>query len=363
MNKSNHDNCVVIVDETESLEDLVRHDPGVTYWQASLMVASILWNDIICNGIPPLLLFSIYLVLGGLYRIFPQNNICRVTLLVALALPIIMSAIFLLKFTRKFVNERYPPFESAQILLVERIRVGRAKRKDAYDLFLPPPSSDGTGTTNAKFGIVFFPGALVSHTSYAAIASKLSDRGILVIILSLEPLRCDNNVESSKRRVLNAINNIVSESEATVDEWVLSGHSYGAFMAIYVASEMKPGVSRLVFCGLREKWLDDISSRSNPPQVLLINGSEDKLVNKPSKKQKEAFRNSYPPVFTSSSKGSKGSTTHITIEGGNHAGFGHYGPQGMDGIRTITLAEQQEIFIKKTLEFLTADIKMEAEKE
>eukprot|EP00536_Pseudo-nitzschia_multiseries_P012743 jgi/Psemu1/309370/fgenesh1_kg.504_\ len=43
------------------------------------------------------------------------------------------------------------------------------------------------------------------------------------------------------------------------------------------------------------------------------------------------------------------------IEGGNHAGFGHYGPQDLDGVRSITLEQQQAIFVEKTVEFLMAN--------
>ena len=171
-------------DDTELLENLVRFDPNITYSQAILPVLSFFWNrHIICSVIRPLILVTISLILVGLLRVFPHNDIVRVSVLVGFALPLIGSALFLIKGIRMFVNNRQSAFKSAQNLLLERIKVGRANRKkDAYDLFLPPPPSI-TETKKTKVGIIFFPGALINHTSYAPIASQLSDWGIVVVVI------------------------------------------------------------------------------------------------------------------------------------------------------------------------------------
>ena len=150
-------------DDTELLENLVRFDPNITYSQAILPVLSFFWNSIICPVIRPLVLVTISLILVGLLCVFPHNGIVRVSVLVAFALPLIGSALFLIIGIHMVVNNRQSAFKSAQNLLLERIQVGRATRKkDAYDLFLPPPPSI-TETKKTKFGIIFFPGALVNH--------------------------------------------------------------------------------------------------------------------------------------------------------------------------------------------------------
>lgn len=47
--------------------------------------------------------------------------------------------------------------------------------------------------------------------------------------------------------------------------------------------------------------------------------------------------------------------THwVNIEGGNHAGFGYYGPQGGDGTATISREAQQAQVVKATLDLLKA---------
>ena len=45
------------------------------------------------------------------------------------------------------------------------------------------------------------------------------------------------------------------------------------------------------------------------------------------------------------------------VQGGNHAGFGHYGPQAFgkqkDGIRLISLAEQQDLVLRHATAFVS----------
>lgn len=44
----------------------------------------------------------------------------------------------------------------------------------------------------------------------------------------------------------------------------------------------------------------------------------------------------------------------IVIDGGNHAGFGHYGPQAGDGVATIDREEQQRQTAETVLQFVRA---------
>lgn len=345
------ENDDVAVGDTEALKDLVRHDLSVSILQVIPVIASFFWNKVLLQRVKPLSLLSVYVVLAGMYYKFRLNAIVRICVTGALALPIICSAIFIFVLARKFVNNRHPAFQSAQDILMERIKVGRAKRKkDIYDLFLPPPSSTQVGNRDKKHGIIFFPGALVNHTSYASVASKLSDKGILVVVVSLEPIRFDNNTETNKQRALKAMQEVVFENDITVDEWTLSGHSAGAAVAMNLVSEMQIGINRMVLCGATKKSFEENAvSRNSNAKVLLVNASEDGIVKRASTSQKS------PSSTSNDRKESKCKTTHIMIEGGNHAGFGHYGPQDLDGVRSITLEQQQAIFVEKTVEFLMAN--------
>ena len=47
-------------------------------------------------------------------------------------------------------------------------------------------------------------------------------------------------------------------------------------------------------------------------------------------------------------------TELLVIEGGNHAGFGHYGPQAGDGVASIDREEQQRQTAESVLAFVRA---------
>mmetsp|Transcript_17953 Transcript_17953/g.41202 ORF Transcript_17953/g.41202 Transcript_17953/m.41202 type:complete len:140 (-) Transcript_17953:310-729(-) len=127
---------------------------------------------------------------------------------------------------------------------------------------------------------------------------------------------------------------------------VLSGHSAGVVNAIQLAAEMQPNINRLLLCGARKKFLSSVSNIDL--KVLMVIGSEDGLLNGAGDSQTN-------PPSDNESEGNKCKTTHVTIQGGNHAGFGHYGPQDNDGKRTISLEQQQAIFVEKIMEFLAGD--------
>jgi len=113
---------------------------------------------------------------------------------------------------------------------------------------------------------------------------------------------------------------------------------------------------------------DKMYASNSPPlrdaagvNVLVINGSEDKiatshLLSGPDKEKifRENMPPPPPPVNTGAS-GDRGYTYTETIVGGNHAGCAAYGPQTFpipDGIRTITLEEQQKMTAELTADFL-----------
>ena len=101
----------------------------------------------------------------------------------------------------------------------------------------------------------------------------------------------------------------------------------------------------------------------NDINALVINGSEDKIAKStkfsgPDKLvqfEKNMPPVSPPPFADVASKNNRGHTLHITIEGGNHSGCAHYGPQTFpipDGIRSITLEQQQRLTVEATADFL-----------
>ena len=100
-------------------------------------------------------------------------------------------------------------------------------------------------------------------------------------------------------------------------------------------------------------------------KVLVINGSNDKIATSTvfsGPEKEKIFRENMPPAppLASSSGDSvadkSASYTYVeTIHGGNHAGCASYGPQTFpiaDGVRSITLEEQQRQTAELTAKFL-----------
>jgi hypothetical protein len=330
----------------EPIEALVLTDPSITYSRA-VMPALNFMLIFLGQNINPMMAIVVYLIVGVIYYSFPNNHIIRTTMAASLILPFIAIPLLWANITMVLVTRRLPAFKSAHNLLLERIQAGRARRKkDGYDIYLPPNAE------KTKFGIIFFPGALVNHTAYAPIARKLSDEGILVVVMSMEPTRFIADSEICKKMALMVMYEVLSVGDVNVEEWVLSGHSGGAAIAMNLADEMKPGISKLVLCGIGCNHMGIKTLREAAIDVLVMNGSNDAIVKHCSEEEQQEFRNVLPPT----SSGGKGKTEYVTIDGGNHAGFGHYGPQTyprLDGERAITLDEQQNAFVQKTLEFLS----------
>jgi len=323
--------------------DLVRSDPGLTWTQAY----------------PPILKYSLSkirsvlgpthaLVLGaaapGIMFVFPGSALHILLATAGLVPAGILSIVLFMSVS--IVRHRQPPFKSAQNLLVERIKRGRAMRRHGYDLFLPPGS-------DVKMGLLFYPGALVSHTVYAPVAARMSDLGVLVCVMSLEPLRIAvDSVEELKKNTLRTMYEVMSTGDHDVSEWAVGGHSSGGMTAMELAAAMKPGVSKLVMWGSAGAGFLPIPSlKGATMDALVLIGSKDALISRIPEWKKKQFRSQLPD-------GPRGSTTFGTIDGGNHAGFGHYGPQtfpACDGVRTIALEDQQRIAAERTVQFLTGD--------
>lgn len=326
--------------------DLILSDPSLTYSQA-MLPSLIFLLEFLGKSASPVTVVAGYLVLGGIYYYTHLKVLAVIGFL-----PILLFLLFWAKLSRTFVTRRLPAFKSAHNLLLERIQSGRAKRtRDGHHIYLPKPSSE----KKKKYGMVFFPGALVNHTAYSPLACKLSDAEMVVVVMSLEPTRFSSDSEMCKKMALLIMYEVLSISDVNVDEWILAGHSAGAAVAMSLAAEMKPGVSKLILCGIGSDHMRIKTLRDAAIDVLVMHGSNDGLVNSCTEQEKQHFRSVLPPE----TKGGKGKTEYITIDGGNHAGFGHYGPQSYprsDGERTITLDQQQDTLVQKTLELLSAKI-------
>lgn len=335
---------------SSEIEDIVGSDYTVSYSMYVWPVMSFFWKHKICKTIRPGLLLGIYLGMGAIYWQSKPSLLSRVVLALGI-LPVLGVTIFVAACIYFFKNFRKEPLQEAQDLLKQRIAKGRAERITktdgvSYDLYLPKHqiSRHDNKNRNHQVGVLFFPGASVHHGAYAPIASALSDKGFLVAIVSLEPIRFVSDLETNLKLASQTMEG--TTADFVVDEWVLAGHSAGAMSALTLAAETNitatAPVRKLVVCGVGRNEMRNGTEtlRDKTVEVLVINGGEDRLVNSVSKAQAEAFREFLPPK-----------TTRVIIEGGDHAGFGHYPPQSV-GDRTISLENQQRVFVENTVQFL-----------
>ncbi|KAL7529268.1 hypothetical protein ACHAXR_002874 [Thalassiosira sp. AJA248-18] len=283
-----------------------------------------------------------------------------------------------LKVAQNLLANRQDAFKSARNLLVDRITIGRAQRLKRCDVYYPSiPEGE---ERKAKCGLIFYPGALVNRTAYAPIATRLSEAGILVAVANLEPYRVILKLAEYplKQEVMHILSDSILLSKGgiwTVDEWAIGGHSMGGHVAIAaVANELSSTIKKVVLWGV----LSYPSPKTYPCKrtlreikdvdALVVNGSNDDIINSGGiggKNAVEQFEAMMPPKrrpsFADVASGNKqGYTHHVTIEGGNHAGCAHYGPHTFprpDGIRAITLEQQQRRAADATVDFLLGGTK------
>ena len=126
------------------------------------------------------------------------------------------------------LNNRQEAFKSARNLLIDKIAKGRAQRMQRCDVYYPLRLQGEP--LKARYGIIFFPGALVDRTAYAPIASRLSEMGILVAVANNEPHLVIVKLDGYpiKEEVLHILSDSVLCSNRgtwTVKDWALGGHS------------------------------------------------------------------------------------------------------------------------------------------
>ncbi len=176
-------------------------------------------------------------------------------------------------------------------------------------------SGTATGEAAADKGFVLYPGAKVDPHAYVPLAEDLAERGILCVIVKSPFNLAFFDMDAAQAIVENYPN---------VGAWWVGGHSLGGVVAAQFASahadELK-GVALLASYSAAD--LSETGLR-----VLCVYGTEDGVLNMDSMEKNAA---NLP-----------GHAGTIALEGGNHAGFGVYGPQAGDGEATISADAQQE---------------------
>jgi hypothetical protein len=176
-------------------------------------------------------------------------------------------------------------------------------------------------------GFVFYPGGLVDPLAYAPLLQRLADGGVLAVLV---PMPLDLAVFGIGRAA------DVTAAFPEVDTWAIGGHSLGGAMAAEFVKGGSTGVDGIVFLASYPAASTDLSAL--PIRAVSTYGSEN------GQTPPEGFEDAMVRLPPGSDL--------VEIEGGNHAGFGHYGPQAGDGVATIDRDEQQRQAAETVLGFL-----------
>lgn len=175
------------------------------------------------------------------------------------------------------------------------------------------------GDPEADVGIVFYPGAKVEYSAYAPLMRDLAQRGYLAVVVQMPFNFAFFDIDAADR---------VRADFPAVGTWWVGGHSLGGSMAAqYAADRAASGdqaLDGLVLLGAYTA--SDLSGTDLG--AITVYGSNDEVLNR-------------TKLADSASLLPEGAET-VEVEGGNHAGFGDYGPQSGDGDAAIDPAEQQD---------------------
>ena len=170
--------------------------------------------------------------------------------------------------------------------------------------------------------VIFYPGGKVEALAYIPLMEHCAREGVLAVLMPM-PF---NLAVLAKDAAAS-----IPEQFPEVEHWYMAGHSLGGSIAASFAAENTAWVEGLIL-------LAAYSTEPLEIPVLSIRGSEDGVLDL---EKYEKYRTNLPADFEE----------HI-LEGGNHAGFGFYGPQEGDGTATISSREQIAGTAKLIAEFV-----------
>lgn len=171
------------------------------------------------------------------------------------------------------------------------------------------------GSAQSEYGLVIYPGAKVDPAAYVPLACKLASQGVYCIIAKM-PF-------NFAFFDMDAAGDLMSAA-SYVKHWWISGHSLGGVMAAYYASSNADKFEGIALLAA----YSTANLTDSGLKTLVIYGTEDGVLNK--------------SKLTDNADKLPADTQTLVIEGGNHAGYGDYGPQQKDGEATISADNQQQ---------------------
>ena len=210
----------------------------------------------------------------------------------------------------------YRPDETA----LESIDRAATRTENGWLVFHP---NETTPTT----GLVLYPGGRVDYRAYAPQAEAIADAGYKVVLV---PMPLNFAIFGANRA------DDVIDAFPEIETWAVGGHSLGGAMAAEYVKTPSTSVEGLILWAAYPAENNDLSEVDLA--VLSLYASNDKVA-------------SLQEIQDSKARLPE-DTSYVEIEGGNHAGFGWYGPQNGDGQLEISNQNQQDQIVSATVTFL-----------
>ena len=176
----------------------------------------------------------------------------------------------------------------------------------AYTTFTP-------ANQQPQSAFIFYPGGRVDYRSYAPALRMIAEQGTLVILVPVRLNLAFFDIEAAQKAL---------DDFPQIKHWAIGGHSLGG-VAAAIFAQKQPKIEGIAFWA---SYPADDSLKNTSLKITSISASADGLS---TIAKIEASRALLPAQ-----------TTYISIQGGNHAGFGDYGLQPGDGTANITKSEQ-----------------------
>lgn len=162
----------------------------------------------------------------------------------------------------------------------------------------------------------------MEEAAYSPLLSELADNGLCCILVKM-PFRLAVLRPDAAQQVM--------EDFPGIRNWYIGGHSLGGAMAAdFAVSKGQNLCGLILLAAYPTKSLGSLS-------VLFVYGSEDGVLDREKYSNARSLANSF--------------TEHV-IEGGNHAGFGDYGPQKGDGAGWVSHEQQWQMTVQYILDFI-----------
>ncbi|MDQ0191974.1 alpha/beta hydrolase [Paenibacillus wynnii] len=174
--------------------------------------------------------------------------------------------------------------------------------------------------------IIFYPGGLIEAEAYSTLAKRIAATGHTVYIAQM-PLNLAVTKVDAAEEIIRVHPNL---------SFVLGGHSLGGVMASRFAAEHPDQLEGVFFLA---SYPDEKGSlKGTTLAVLSVLGTEDQVIDKGSYREGRTYL--------------PDNTVYYSVDGGNHAQFGSYGPQKGDGEATISEDEQQNRTVRALQDWL-----------